>query len=138
MLTIFGLQNDGVDVISTLVIVENDVKKLVPSHFMNKKSGQIVIDDLIKNIIESGTYDDDFVRKAVLVLIGTVIAPYSTKFVPLRYYKLMEDVEVIKSYNWNNFTLRVCMDGIKATNKNVQRFEWPKGNLALIQVNLNI
>lgn len=72
-------------------------------------------------------------RRAILVLLGTVIAPQSTKFIPYRYYKLVEDVDAIKSYNWNAFTLRVCMDAISKTVQDVEKFKWPIGNLALVQ-----
>ncbi|KAM3297176.1 hypothetical protein ACQJBY_039182 [Aegilops geniculata] len=66
----------------------------------------MMIDDLIENIVASGTYDDDFLRRIVLVLLGTVLAPQSTIEVPNAYYKLVDDVESIKAYNWNAFTLR--------------------------------
>ena len=72
---------------------------------------------MIKNIVDTQSYDDDFVRRVVLVLMGTVLAPQSTKFVPYRYYKMVEDVNAIKSYNWNDFTLGVCMDAIKKRSK---------------------
>ncbi|XP_044385027.1 uncharacterized protein [Triticum aestivum] len=109
------------------------VKEMVPSKFVDARSGEIVIDQLINNIVSSGTYDDDFVRRVVLVLIGTIIAPHSTRHVPHFLYQLVEDVEAIKSYNWNAFTLRVCIEGITKTVKDVKKFKWPVGNLALIQ-----
>ncbi|KAM3214129.1 hypothetical protein ACQJBY_066517 [Aegilops geniculata] len=66
----------------------------------------MMIDDLIENIVASGTYDDDFLHRIVLILLGTVLAPQSTIEVPNAYYKLVQDVEAIKAYNWNAFTLR--------------------------------
>ncbi|XP_037470886.1 uncharacterized protein LOC119344600 [Triticum dicoccoides] len=113
-------------------------KEMVPSKFVDARSGEIVIDQLINNIVSSGTYDDDFVRRAVLVLIGTIIAPHSTRHVPHFLYQLVEDVDAIKSYNWNAFTLRVCIEGITKTVKDVKKFKWPVGNLALIQVYLHV
>ncbi|XBI80387.1 hypothetical protein VPH35_089573 [Triticum aestivum] len=104
---IFGLRNEGDDVISMIATVQLDAKKI--------------------------SYDDDFVRRAVLVLLGTVLAPQSTKFVPYRYYKMVEDVNAIKSYNWNDFTLGVCMDAIKKSVEDLEKFKWPIGNLALLQ-----
>ena len=86
------------------------------------------------NIVDSQSYDDDFVRRAVLVLMGTILAPQSTKFVPYRYYKMVEDVNAIKSYNWNDFALGVCMDAIKKSVEDLEKFKWPIGNLALLQV----
>ncbi|XBI48315.1 hypothetical protein VPH35_112086 [Triticum aestivum] len=80
------------------------------------------------------SYDEYFVRRAILVLMGTFLAPQSTKFVPYRYYKMVEDVNAIKSYNWNDFTLRVCMDAIKKSVEDLEKFKWPIGNLALLQL----
>ncbi|XBJ26968.1 hypothetical protein VPH35_004300 [Triticum aestivum] len=130
---IFGLVNKGKDVMKALGKMDEYVKEMVPSKFVDARSGEIVIDQLINNIVSSGTYDDDFVRRAVLVLIGTIIAPHSTRHVPHFLYQLVEDVEAIKSYNWNAFTLRVYIEGITKTVKDVKKFKWPVGNLALIQ-----
>ena len=108
----------------------------VPSRFVDSKMGQMMIDDLIDNIVASGTYDDDFLRRIVLVLLGTVLAPQSTREVPNAYYKLVHDVKAIKSYNWHAFTLRVCVEGITKTLSDLEKLTWPIGNLALIQVNI--
>ena len=134
---ILGLVNKGKDVMKALGKMDEYVKEMVPSKFVDARSGEIVIDQLINNIVSSGTYDDDFVRRAVLVLIGTIIAPHSTRHVPHFLYQLVEDVEAIKSYNWNAFTLRVCIEGITKTVKDVKKFKWAVGNLALIQVYRN-
>ncbi|XBI35368.1 hypothetical protein VPH35_121062 [Triticum aestivum] len=104
---IFGLRNKGDDVSSMIATVQLDAKKI--------------------------SYDDDFVRRVVLVLMGTVLAPQSTKFVSYRYYKMLEDVNAIKSYNWNDFTLGVCMDAIKKSVEDLEKFKWPIGNLALLE-----
>ncbi|XBH65075.1 hypothetical protein VPH35_118730 [Triticum aestivum] len=130
---IFGLRNEGDDVISMIATVQLDAKKIVPNRFLDKRTGLILIDDLIKNMVDSQSYDDGFVRRVVLVLMGTVLAPQSTKFVPYRYYKMVEDVNATKSYNWNDFTLGVCMDAIKKTVEDLEKFHWPIGNLALLQ-----
>ena len=63
-----------------------------PAHFFNKKSGEIEIDDLIRNIVKSKSANDEFVQKAVLVL-GTVVAPHSTKYVPKSFYCLVENIK---------------------------------------------
>ncbi|VAH84969.1 unnamed protein product [Triticum turgidum subsp. durum] len=105
---IFELRNEGDDVISMIATVQ-----------LGMATGR--------------SYDDDFVRRVVLVLLGTVLAPQSTKFVPYRYYKMVEDVNAIKSYNWNDFMLGVCMDAIKKSVEDLEKFKWPIGNLALLQ-----
>ncbi|KAF7081131.1 hypothetical protein CFC21_085103 [Triticum aestivum] len=130
---IFGISNEGDDVSSMIATVQLDAKKIVPNRFLDKRTGLILIDELIKNIVNTQSYDDDFVRRAVLVFMGTVLAPQSTKFVPYRYYKMVEDVNAIKSYNWNDFTLGVCMDAIKESVEDLEKFKWPIGNLALLQ-----
>ena len=133
---IFGLQNKGKDAMKALGKGGLKAKVKVPSRFVDSKMGQMMIDDLIDNIVASGTYDDDFLRRIVLVLLGTVLAPQSTREVPNAYYKLVHDVEAIKAFNWNTFTLRVCVEGITKTLSDLEKFTWPIGNLALIQVNL--
>ena len=71
----------------------------------------------------------------MLVLLGMVLAPHSTVEVPNAFYKLVEDVESIKSFNWNAFTLRVYVEGFTKTLSDLTKFTWPVGNLTLVQVN---
>ncbi|KAI5021061.1 hypothetical protein ZWY2020_054471 [Hordeum vulgare] len=130
---IYGLKNKGKDVIKHLATLEEGSKDYIPSRFLNEKTGTIVIDELIDHIVKSGSFDDDFVRRAVLVLIRTVIAPHSTKTVPRHLNSLVEDVDTIKLYNWNEFMLHVCIDGIAKKVKDQHKFKWPVGNLSLIQ-----
>ncbi|XP_048528365.1 uncharacterized protein LOC125507883 [Triticum urartu] len=130
---IFGLQNKGKDAMKALGKGGLKAKVKVPSRFLDSNTGEMMIDDLIENIVASGTYDDDFLRRIVLVLLGTVLAPQSTTEVPNAYYKLVQDVEAIKAYNWNAFTLRVCVEGITKTLSDLTKFTWPIGNLALLQ-----
>ena len=133
---IFGLQNKGKDAMKALGKGGLKAKVKVPSRFLDSNTGEMMIDELIENIVASGTYDDDFLRRIVLVLLGTVLAPHSTKEVPNAYYKLVENVEAIKAFNWNAFTLRVCVEGFTKTLSDLTKFTWPIGNLAILQVNL--
>ncbi|KAM3258664.1 hypothetical protein ACQJBY_050445 [Aegilops geniculata] len=130
---IFGLQNKGKDAMKALGKGGLKAKVKVPSRFLDSNRGEMMIDDLIENIVASGTYDDDFLRRIVLLLLGTVLAPQSRIEVPNAYYKLVDDVEAIKAYNWNAFTLRVCVEGITKTLSDLTKFTWPIGNLALLQ-----
>ncbi|XBI19091.1 hypothetical protein VPH35_060712 [Triticum aestivum] len=130
---IFGLQNKGKDAMKALGKGGLKGKVKVPSRFLDSNTGKMMIDSLIENIVASGTYDDDFLRRIVLVLLGTVLAPQSTKEVPNAYYKLVHDVEAIKAFNWNAFTLRVCVEGFTKTLSDLTKFTWPIGNLALLQ-----
>ncbi|KAF7107830.1 hypothetical protein CFC21_108408 [Triticum aestivum] len=130
---IFGLQNKGKDAMKARGKGGLKAKVKVPSRFLDSNTGEMMIDELIENIVASGTYDDDFLRRIVLVLLGTVLAPQSTKEVPNAYYKLVHDVEAIKAFNWNAFTLCVCVEGFTKTLSDLTKFTWPIGNLALLQ-----
>jgi hypothetical protein len=53
-------------------------KEHVPPQLHNPKYARIEIDELINDIMDTIAEDIDFVRKAVSVLLGTVIASYSS------------------------------------------------------------
>ena len=112
------------------------MKERVPPQFLSNTSENIVIDNLIEDIIKSKATDDDFLRKVVLVLLGTIIAPMLSKIVPKQYYALVDDVKRISKINWNVFTLRVLLDCLRIVNKGKHLRQWPKGNLALLQVHI--
>ncbi|KAM0930775.1 hypothetical protein ACQ4PT_000699 [Festuca glaucescens] len=103
---LLGLSNEGFSAGEILTEEGEDVKERVPHQFLSKATSNIVIDDLIADIIKSKFADDDFLRKVVLVLLGTVLAPMATKIVPKQYYALVEDVTRMSKINWNAFTLR--------------------------------
>nr|XP_040258169.1 uncharacterized protein LOC120975593 [Aegilops tauschii subsp. strangulata] len=103
---ILALENHGLSVEGILGEEGEDVKDRVPPQFLSKTTGNIVIDDLIVDIIKNKSADDDFLRRVVLVLLGTVLAPMSSKTVPKQYYALVDDVKRISKINWNAFTLR--------------------------------
>ncbi|KAE8778575.1 hypothetical protein D1007_48474 [Hordeum vulgare] len=109
------------------------MKDRVPPQFLSKSTGNIVIDDVIADIIKNKSADDDFLRKVVLVLLGTVIAPMSSKIEPKQYYSLVDDVKRISNINWNAFTLRVLFDYLRVVKKGKHLRQWPKGNLGLLQ-----
>ena len=109
----------------------------MPPQFLSKTTGNIVIDDLIVDITKNKSADDDFLRRVVLVLLGTVLAPMSSKTVPKQYYALVDDVKRISKINWNVFTLRVLLDCLHNVRKGKHLRQWPRGNLALLQVHLS-
>ncbi|XP_020157119.1 uncharacterized protein [Aegilops tauschii subsp. strangulata] len=130
---IFNLENQGLSASDILTEEGEDFKEWVPPQFLTKTSENIVIDNLIEDIIKSKATDDDFLRKVVLVLLGTIIAPMSSKIVPKQYYALVDDVKRISKINWNAFTLRVLLDCLRIVKKGKHLRQWPKGNLALLQ-----
>ncbi|KAM0904779.1 hypothetical protein ACQ4PT_017776 [Festuca glaucescens] len=130
---LLGLSNEGFSAGEILSEEGEDVKQRIPQQFLSKATGNIVIDDLIADIIKSKLADDDFLRKVVLVLLGTVLAPMATKIVPHKFYALVEDVNRMPKINWNAFTLRVLMDSVRLGRKGRQICQWPKGNLGMLQ-----
>nr|XP_040253793.2 uncharacterized protein LOC120961851 [Aegilops tauschii subsp. strangulata] len=130
---ILALENHGLSAEGILGEEGEDVKDRVPPQFLSKTTGNIVIDDLIVDITKNKSADDDFLRRVVLVLLGTVLAPMSSKTVPKQYYALVDDVKRISKINWNAFTLRVLLDCLRNVRKGKHLRQWPRGNLALLQ-----
>jgi hypothetical protein len=132
---IYGLHNDGY---STFEIIDQEClisRTKIPASYLSKSSENLVISDLIADIQREKASDDDFVRKAVLVLIGTVLAPSGPKTVDRDHYCLVEDVPRIFKINWNHFTLRYLLDNLSAYTRSAAKGRgWPVGNLYLTQV----
>ncbi|KAM0872077.1 hypothetical protein ACQ4PT_038955 [Festuca glaucescens] len=107
----------------------------VPSHFLSKSSGSLRIDGLIVDAIKSELADDDFLRRAVLVALGTVLAPKSTATVPvpLEYWEIVKYVKRMKKLNFNGFTRTFLINNIKKLGSGHEMVQWPCGNLALLQ-----
>ena len=133
---IFGLKYkpDGLDAFSIIYEGGEDDMHDIPPHFLNKKSGNIKIDDLIEDAIKSQVADDDFLRRAVLVLLGTVLAPRSLMTIPPQYYSLVRYVKRLKDIDFNSFTRTYVMDNLKKLETGCEMKQWPKGNLLLVQV----
>ncbi|XBH73507.1 hypothetical protein VPH35_100594 [Triticum aestivum] len=110
---ILALENHALSAEGILGEEGEDVKDRVPPQFLSKTTGNIVIDDLIVDITKNKSADDDFLRRVVLLLLGTVLAPMSSKTVPKQYYALVDDVKHISKINWNAFTLRVLLDCLR-------------------------
>ncbi|XBH70530.1 hypothetical protein VPH35_098167 [Triticum aestivum] len=130
---ILALENHGLSAEGILGEEGEDVKDRAPPQFLSKTTSNIVIDDLIVDITKNKSADDDFLRRVVLVLLGTVLAPMSSKTVPKQYYALVHDVKRISKINWNAFTPRVLLDCLRNVRKGKHLRQWPRGNLALLQ-----
>lgn len=131
---LLGLEDKG---LSASDIIEEEgrlVKDRVPSHFLSKNTNNINIDELIAYVGKHQAADDDFLRMAVLVIIGTVLAPSATKIVDKQMYALVQDVDRINLINWNQFTLGYLILQIRFARTGRHVKQWPKGNLALLQV----
>jgi hypothetical protein len=94
---LLGLTDDGLNIGDILYEEGDEGRNKIPPHFVSKRTGNLVIDDLIANVIKDKVTDDDFIRKVVLVLLGTVLAPQSLKIAPRNYYAIVEDVGCIKN-----------------------------------------
>jgi hypothetical protein len=83
---IYGLCNDGY---AAFEIIDQEclVSRMnIPASYLSKSSGNLVISELIANIEREKASDVDFMQKVVLVLIGTVLAPYAPKTVDRDHY----------------------------------------------------
>ncbi|KAE8813478.1 hypothetical protein D1007_09298 [Hordeum vulgare] len=129
--------NEGLSAANILIEEGRDIKDRVAPQFLSKSTCNIVIYDVIADIIKNKSADDDFLQKVVLVLLGTVIAPMSSKIVPKQYYSLVDDVKRISKINWNEFTLRVLFDYVRIVKKGKHLRQWSKGNLAVLQIKNN-
>ncbi|KAM0848359.1 hypothetical protein ACQ4PT_054428 [Festuca glaucescens] len=138
---IFGLKDksvDGLD-IDTILFEDGEFSmNEVPSHFLSKSSGSLRIDGLIADAIKSELADDDFLRRAVLVALGTVLAPKSTATVPLEYWAIVKYVKRMKKLNFNGFTRTFLINNIKKLGSGHEMVQWPCGNLALLQIDDDI
>ena len=131
--SIFGFKNEGEDVFGILATEGKELIKKIPIQYV-QKNGHIMIDDLIQKIVRNKSADDEFLRMAVLVLLGTIIAPMSAVSIPKEYYALVHDVKRISTLNFNVFTLRTCLTEIGKLKQDGRVRQWPCGNLALLQV----
>ncbi|XP_051196719.2 uncharacterized protein [Lolium perenne] len=89
--------------------------------------------DMIDEIITSKATNDDFLRRAVLILIGLVLAPTSTATVYKPFYAFVETMYKLHNLNWNQFTLAYVMDQISPCRRGIYVRQWPKGNVAILE-----
>jgi hypothetical protein len=131
---IFSLRDSGLDMSAILYQEGEDAELNVSETFLSKATDNIVIDELIADVIKSKVADDDFLRKTVLILLGTVLAPQSHTTIPKPYYALVQYVQRVKKLNFNEFTLCFLLDSLKQIGTGLEKRQWPTGNVALLQV----
>ena len=134
--SIYGLKNRGLCATSILDEEFSPGNLHIPQHFLCKRTNHIVINNLITNIVQSGSTDDDFVRMTSLVLLGTVLAPHYLMIVPRIYYILVQDVDRFKELNLNEFTLVRLFAYIRLVRHKTAMSRWPGGNVSLLQVHM--
>jgi hypothetical protein len=83
------------------------------------------------------TTGDNFIRRFVLVMLGTVIAQVSQDYVPVSYYEFLRDIREMRKTSWNMFTvdfLKASLTKFKEGSKDSGSLpsHWPFGNLALL------
>ncbi|XP_071679828.1 uncharacterized protein [Lolium perenne] len=89
--------------------------------------------DMIDEIITSKATNEDFLRRAVLILIGTVLAPTSTYTVYKPFYAFVETMYKLHNLNWNQFTLAYVIEQISTCRRGIYVRQWPKGNVAILE-----
>ena len=131
---ILGLPDEGLIASSILYEEGEEAANNVPPHLVSSSSGNFVIDDMIADVLKTQIADNDFIRKSVLVLLGTILAPENVKIVPLKYYAIVQYVGRIKKINFNELTRSCLLDSLKQIQSGYEMRQWPKGNVALLQV----
>jgi hypothetical protein len=96
---IYGLRNVGFSAMEIVKQEGEDCKSRIPAHFLSKSSGNISIEKLIADIKREKASDDDFLQKALLLLIGLFLVPSLALIVEKKYYCLVEDVPQISKIN---------------------------------------
>ncbi|KQJ99539.1 hypothetical protein BRADI_3g43753v3 [Brachypodium distachyon] len=132
--SILGLVNTSLSVGDVLIEEGLDVRDRIPSRFVSRQTHNLVINQLTEDTVRDGTGDDDFLRRSVLVLFGVLLAPDNGFIVPKEYFALVEDIKRMHLFNWNAFTLSILFDCSGKVKKGDSIIQWPRGNLALIQV----
>ncbi|KAL6863758.1 hypothetical protein ACP4OV_016661 [Aristida adscensionis] len=105
----------------------------IPEQFHVHGRASFRIESLIADIvIHDDKPDDDFLRRFVLVMLGTVLAPVSSTHVPVSYYAIVKDVINMRQMDWNELTLGFLKAKFKEGQDSTSP-RWPSGNLALLQ-----
>jgi hypothetical protein len=133
---LLGLQDEGLSSADILEEEGEEWKTNIPTRFLSKKTGNLVMKDMIDEIITSKATNDDFLRRAVLILIGTVLAPTSTVTVYKPFYAFVETMYKLHDLNWNQFTLAYVINQISPCRRGIYVRQWPKGNVAILEVHV--
>ena len=131
---LLGLENSGT--LSAADILKEEGEECIdeiPERFLSN-TGNLVMEDLVKQIKQFPKADQDFMRRIMLVLIGYVLAPRSTKTVYKPYYSLVESMYKIDKINWNQFTLSYLMEQLNKLKFGKEVRKWPTGNLSILEV----
>ena len=134
MQCIYDLKDEGLSIDDIMLEEGEDAKNNIPDQYVSKQSGNLVTEELIADIIKNKVADNKFLRKVVLVLLGTVLAPESHLVIPKLYYAIVQDVERLKKLNFNDFSLSFLLNSLKQVRTGTEMRQWPKGNLSLLQV----
>ncbi|XP_071677942.1 uncharacterized protein [Lolium perenne] len=130
---LFGLEDKGLNAVAIIAQEGKEAQGRIPPEWLDPSTENLLIDDLILDVELRGASDDDFVRKAMMVLLATVIAPYSNKVISKPMYALVEDLDRARKINWNSFTLEYTLEGIRQCKGGRVMRQWPKGNMAALQ-----
>lgn len=113
-------------------IMENKPNKTLQSLYMDPTKGAITLSYLAKCIEEKSVADEHFIRRFMLLMIGTILAPNAKNEVRPCFLNIIEDVSCIQTFNWADFTLEYLLDSLALYKS--QESKYLRGNLALLQV----
>ncbi|KAM0929039.1 hypothetical protein ACQ4PT_001872 [Festuca glaucescens] len=130
---LLGLEDEGLSSADILEEEGEEWKTNIPPRFLSKKTGNLVMKDMIEQIITSKATDDDFLRRVVLILIGTVLAPTSNYTVHKPFYAFVETMYKLHNLNWKQFTLAYVIEQISTCRRGIYIRQWPKGNVAILE-----
>nr|XP_040256347.1 uncharacterized protein LOC109745864 [Aegilops tauschii subsp. strangulata] len=123
---ILALENHGLSAEGILGEEGEDVKDRVLPQFLSKTTGNIVIDDLIVDITKNKSADDDFLRRVVLVLLGTVLAPMSSK--TYLYWEKIQPLEGECAFNPSLSMEPLMRNWTEAAASRRDKFDYDQGH----------
>ncbi|KAL6620300.1 hypothetical protein ACP70R_035439 [Stipagrostis hirtigluma subsp. patula] len=124
---ILGLPSEGDE-------IQESQKKDVPHLFERYKGkGNSIQLTVLKQYFSTNKEDhgEDFVRRAILYIIGVYLCPTTQPNVTPDYLGLLENFEAIEKLNWSSLVLNNLISSIKKFREGGANIE---GNLCLLQV----
>jgi hypothetical protein len=97
--SLFCLEYKGLNVVAIIAQEGKEGQGRMPPEWLDPSTENLLIDDLVLDVELRGALDDDFVRKAIMVILGTVIALYSNKVISKFMYVLVEYLDRARKIN---------------------------------------
>ncbi|KAF3330303.1 Plant mobile domain-containing protein [Carex littledalei] len=114
---IMGLRDEGIHIDMFRREAPNEA---LFNQLENPNTHNISFHDLKSRILNLGTTDENFVRIFVLLMIAGLLAQPVDDRIPWEYVSIVENVDLVSSYNWAEFTVSFLHRSIEEIN--LQRF----------------